>query len=251
MYRHQLHRRDTNAQQVIDHRRMGKTAVGTALLSGDSRVPQRQAADMRLIDHGLVVGDMWWPVVAPVEERVDDNILRHVRCAIVGVQTPWVGEMVGEQRLVPADLAVHRFGIRVDQQFCRVAAVPTTRVVGAVHAVAVTRAWSDAGQVAVPDEAVNLCEFDPRLVILSIEQAQFHLLGCLGEQGKVGARPVPGSAKRIRGAWPDAHPSPYSPYFSSIPAVRLAVTHGPHAADDNTSPDPSVLVISRVTRRPG
>ena len=163
VHRHQLDRGDAEPLQVRDDRGMGEPGVGAALRRRDLRVAQGQPAYVRLVDDRLVVGDLRGPVVAPVEERVDHHVLRHVRRAVLGIPLPGVGELVVEQRLVPADVTLDRLAVRVEQQLGAVAAQPARRIVRPVHAVAVPLPRRDAGQVAVPDEAVDLGQLDPGL----------------------------------------------------------------------------------------
>ena len=105
-----------------------------------------------------------------------------------------VVEPVGEQRLVAVDLAVDRLRVRVEQQLGRVAALAPLRVVGAVHPVAVALAGPHRGQVAVPDEAVDLGQLDAALGAVVVDEAELDPVGDLREQGEVRARPV------VRGA---------------------------------------------------
>jgi hypothetical protein len=66
-----------------------------------------------------------------------------------------------------------------------------------VHAVAIALSRRDAGQVAMPDEAVNFGQLDPSLGELAliavgcIEQAKFYAFRDLGEQGEIRAPSVP------------------------------------------------------------
>jgi hypothetical protein len=54
-----------------------------------------------------------------------------------------------------------------------------------VDPVAVALARLHGGQVAVPDEAVDLAQGDPGLGLVVGEQAQLHALGDLGEDREV------------------------------------------------------------------
>ena len=94
-------------------------------------------AHVRLVDHRLVVLVLRRPVVAPVEERVDDDGRHGVRGRVVVVALVRGVELVRVERRVAVDLPVDRLGVRVEQQLVRVAPVTARRVVRAVHAVAV------------------------------------------------------------------------------------------------------------------
>jgi hypothetical protein len=74
-----------------------------------------------------------------------------------------------------------------------------------VDPVAVALAGSDVGEMGVPDVAVHLGEFDPRLVALvAIEEAEFDSLGDAGEQGEIRAVTDVGGAERVRFTGPHA-----------------------------------------------
>ena len=67
-------------------------------------------------------------------------------------------ERVAEDRLVPIDIAMQRFSVRVDEELVRVTAMAIRRVVRSVHAVAVPLAGLGRGEVAVPHEGVDVDE---------------------------------------------------------------------------------------------
>ena len=198
MHRHQLDRGDAELREVLDDRRVGDAGVGAADLLGDVRVGHRQALDVRLVDHRLVVLVRRRAVVAPVEERVDDHREHRVAQAVVVVEGLRLAEPVGEQRLVAVDLAVDGLGVRVEQQLRRVAAVPVRRVVRAVHpvAVALARAGCRAGS-ACQTKRVDLGQLDAGLRAVVVDQAQLDPLGDLGEQGEVGPGAVVGRAEGV------------------------------------------------------
>ena len=208
VHRQQLHRGDADPAQVLDHRRVAQPRVGAPLVQRDLRVAQRQAADVRLVDHRLVVRDARRPVVAPVEERVDDDVLRHERRAVGRVPPPRVAPLIVEQRLVPGHVALDGLGVGVEQQLGRGAAGAAPGIEGAVHPVAVPLARADRGQVPVPDETVHLRERDAGFCPRLVEQAQFDAVGDLREQREIRPPPVPRRPQWIRGSRPDVHQSP-------------------------------------------
>ena len=217
VHRHQLDRGDAEPLQVRDHRRVGQAQVGAALLVGDDRVLPGQAADVRLVDDGLVVGDARRPVQVPVEVRVHHDRARDVRRGVGVVPPVRVPELVGEHRLAPVDAALDRLGVRVEQQLVRVAALPLGRVVRAVHPVPVPLARADAGQVPVPDEPVHLVQVDPRLGAVVVEQAELDPVGYLGEQPEVGPGSVIGGTQRVAVA------RPYGSRRQMFPSLSLHV----------------------------
>ena len=143
--------------EVLDHHRVGDRRVGAAHLLRDVRVGLGQALDVRLVDDGLVVRGLGRAVACPVEERVDDDRLHHVRRAVVVVE-PLAGRRTGS-RTAPRP---SRCRPRPPWRTGRAAAWPgctadrVRGVVRPVHAEAVALAGSDVRQVAVPDEGVDL-----------------------------------------------------------------------------------------------
>lgn len=152
---------------MLDDGRVRHARVGAAQLVGDVRVEHRHALDVRLVDDAVVVVPVRRAVVAPVEERVDDDRHHRVPGRVVVVERGSgrgcvvllalgelvrlrdlvrVGEAVGEQRLVAVDLPLDRLRVRVEQKLRRVAAVAVRGVVGTVHAVAVARTGALPGR---------------------------------------------------------------------------------------------------------
>ena len=127
-----------------------------ASASGISRVPGGEALHVDLVDHRFVQRYRGRAVVAPVEERVVHDALRHVRRAVVVVARLVVAEVVPEASRAPVDLTVDRLGVRVEQELGRVAAHARGRVPRTVHAVAVALTGADGGEVRVPAVRVDL-----------------------------------------------------------------------------------------------
>lgn len=78
-------------------------------------------------------------------------------------------------------------------------------VVGAVDAVAVSKARDNTGDVAVPHEVVHLGQFDASFVVVVVEEAEFHPVCDPGEEREVGSGTVVGCAEGVGAAWPDLH----------------------------------------------
>ena len=140
VHRHQLDRRHAELGQVVGDRRVREAGVRAAQLLGDVRVQLGQPLHVGLVDQALVVGDVEAAVALPVEERVDDDAVQHVRRRVVVVARVRVAEVVAVERRVPLDRAGGRLGVRVEQQLGRVEPQARARVVRAVHAVAVALA---------------------------------------------------------------------------------------------------------------
>ena len=202
---HELDRGDAELLQVLNHGRVRHAGVGAALLFGNFRVELGQALDVRLVDDRLVVGDPQLAVAVPLEERVDDDAVHGVRGRVAVIARVGVAEFVGEERRVPVDLALDGLGVGVHQQLVRVEAVAVFGFVRAVDPVAVLLSGLDLRQVAVPHVAVHFGQFDPGFGEVVSEEAQFHPLGALAEQGKIGASAVKSGSQRVSRSGPDFH----------------------------------------------
>ncbi len=95
VHRHELDRRDAQRHEVLDDGRVRHARVGAAQLVGDVRVEHRHALDVRLVDDAVVVVPVRRAVVAPVEERVDDDRHHRVPGRVVVVEQ---GERAGVRR---------------------------------------------------------------------------------------------------------------------------------------------------------
>ena len=205
---HQLDRSDTEALQVADDGRVGQPRIRALQLRRNLRMTPSQAADMDLVDDRVGVGDLRGPVVPPVEDGVDHYRSHRVRRAVhrAGPQRG-EPELVSEHGRVPADRAAHRLGIRIQEQLVRVAHLALDRIPRPADPIAVVLPRANTEHVAVPDEAIDLGERDPRFVPGRIEQAEINPHGDLREEGKVSAPFLPRGAERIRRSRPDAHPA--------------------------------------------
>ena len=196
--RQQLDRRHPERLEMLDRGLGGEAGVGAAEVLAHAGMAHREALDVGLVDDRLVHRRVGTAVLLPLEAIVDDDALgdRDRGVLLVGLEVRVVARRrvrhVREHaRALPADLALDRLGVRVDQQLGRVEAVAGARVVRAVHAVAVALAGADARQVDVPVERGALADLDPLLDVLVVEQAQLHPLRVLGEEREVRPVPVP------------------------------------------------------------
>ena len=64
---------------MVDDGRVRQSGVGAADVLGDLRVPHRDTAHMRLIDHRVGPGCLWGTVVVPIEGRRHGNTARDER----------------------------------------------------------------------------------------------------------------------------------------------------------------------------
>jgi len=208
--RQQLDRRDAELAEVRERRLGGKPGVCAAQVVADLGVPLREPLHVHLVDHGVVPGRPRGPVVLPVEVVVDHDALRNGVGVVLVVELE-IG-VLGKARHVREDvgqLPLHRpldrLRVGIDQELVRVEAVPGSRVVWPVDAVAVALARGDVREVAVPVVRGDLVQLDARLAV-AVEQAELYALGVLGEKREVRPLAVPGGAERERLSRPDLHP---------------------------------------------
>jgi hypothetical protein len=145
----QLDRGDPERLQVVE-RGLGRQAgVGPAQVLAHLGMAHGEALDVGLVDDGVGERDLGRPVALPIEGGVDHHGLGHrvdvvlvvaLEVVVVGAIRGRVGQDVGA---LPADLALDRLGVRVDEQLRRVEAVALLRRVGTVDAVAVALARTD------------------------------------------------------------------------------------------------------------
>ena len=148
-----------------------------------------EALDVRLVDDGVGVLVLGWPVGAPVEERVDHHRLGHAGSRVIVVAAVRVPEVITEKRLVPVEHTVDGLGIRIEQKLVRIAALSSRGVVRAIDAVTVALSRLDGGQICMPHEGVDLRQFHLGFRAVDVEEAQANTLGHLAEQGEVRSRP--------------------------------------------------------------
>ena len=157
VHRLQLDGGDAEPDEVVDDFRRGETGVGAAELGRHRRVARREPLHVQLVDERLVPRGLRRPVVAPVEERVGDHVLRHVPRAVGGAGTRLVAHPVREDRgAVVPDLAVHRLAVRVEQELGRIGPLAVRGRPRAVDAEAVALPGRDAAQVPVMDVGAAL-----------------------------------------------------------------------------------------------
>ena len=202
VHRHQFDGGHAEVGEVVDDGRVAHARVRAPHLGGDLRVGGGHALDVRLVDHRVVVLVAGRAVVAPVEVRVDHHGGHGVPEGVLGVALLRIVEVVAVQAGVAVKGTAERLAVRVEQQFGRVAAQAVLGLVGAVDAVAVALTGRHAQEVAVPDTAVDLGQFDATLHPSLVDEAELDPVGDLGEQREVGAGPVVGRAERVCGPGP-------------------------------------------------
>src|SRR5205823_7408622 len=94
-------------------------------------------------------------------------------------------------------------GIRVEHQLVGIEAVPGTRLVGAVHAVAVNRSGVHIRHITVPDLVSEFGQLDSLALAGSVEEAELDACRIGREQREIDPLAVPGGPKWMRQAFPD------------------------------------------------
>ena len=205
LHRHQLDRGDAELHEVIDYPRVRETAEAAAHLRRDVAMKRRHALDVRLVDDRVGPGVLRPDVRPPGHRRVNHLAFRHDECRVAPVerQIPApVTDPIAEHSVMPADLAMQRQCVRVEQQLVGVEAVPVTRLVGTMHPVAVELTGAHLGQIAMPDFMGVFRQRDAGDLAAPavVEEAQLHLRRVRGEKSEVDPRTVPGRAERKRAA---------------------------------------------------
>ena len=204
MHRHELDRRDAERAQVREHGLGGHPGIGAAQLLGHVRVQLRHAADVRLVDDGLVRQVRRALLAAPVERGIDHRGERRERRTIALVERQvalGVAELVGEQLVRPLQRPPDRLRIGIEQELRGIEAQPGVRIVRSVHTIAVELSGLDVGQVQVPGAVRSLPNPHAGLVLARcIEQAQLDRFRAFGEQREIDAAAVAGRSPRERRA---------------------------------------------------
>ena len=100
--------------------------------------------------------------------------------------------------------------IGIEQQLVGVETVPGFRLIGPVHPIAVDRARTHIGEIAMPDLIGVLRQFDPFELLLAfvVEEADLYL-GCVGgEDSEVRALSIPRGASWVGKAFSDRRCAP-------------------------------------------
>ncbi len=140
VHREQLHRRHPQIREVLDGGGVGQAAVGAAQALGDAGVTGREPLDVDLIDDRLVQWAVGASVRRPVEERVVDDGLGTVRCAVVVVALVLGADLVGEGGGVGVEQALDGLGVRVEEELGGVGPAPGSGLPWAMDAEAVALA---------------------------------------------------------------------------------------------------------------
>src|ERR1700756_5379287 len=96
---------------------------------------QRESSDMQFVDDGAVPRRSERLIGAPSERGVGDNALQHARSTVSAIEREvpvLMAYAIPEKSVVPLEAISNLLGIRVQQQFVRVKALPIGRVMGTV-----------------------------------------------------------------------------------------------------------------------
>ena len=184
-HRHQLHRGDPQRQQVFDHQRMADAEVGAPQRLGHPGMLTGEALDVGLVEHDPLGRDARLADPLPVE-----GIVHHHRLGHHGRAVPLI------EVVIPTGRPAERPGIGVDQQLVGVeqhallgrAMDPVTVTLTSLHPAHITEAvlTALAGQ-GQPD----------LLLLLLVEQTEFHLVRLRGPDAEVAAGLVEPGPQRV------------------------------------------------------
>src|ERR1700730_4784580 len=204
MHGHQLHRRDTDAREMLDRGGMRQAGIRAPKRLGDVRVALGESLDVQFVDDRVRPCSVGTAVIAPWERLVDDHAARHRRRRVDTTDAEVVAaDAVPEERAAVAETTGDGTRVRIEQELGGVVAQPFVRRVSAVNPESITLAGADIGDVSVPDEIGPLDERMRRQLGASlVEENEVARLRALREDREVGARTAPGGAERGVGSRP-------------------------------------------------
>src|SRR5215475_4592928 len=104
---------------------MRKARVGAAEILRNFVPKFAEALYVNFIDDGLVELPSRRGVAAPVETVVNDHGFRNIRRAVAVIALQVVAtDGIWKYGVVPLDVAANRLRIRIDEQLCRITALP-------------------------------------------------------------------------------------------------------------------------------
>ena len=125
--RQQLDRGDAEPDQVVDHRRRGEAGKGAAMLRVDAGMAFGDRRARELENDRLFPRDLRPALLAPGEGGLDDPAFRDEARIVAPIDRQILAraaDAVAENRVGPAQPAVQRLGIGIDQQLVGVEAMP-------------------------------------------------------------------------------------------------------------------------------
>src|ERR1700693_175446 len=100
----------------------------------------RESLNVQLVNYGIAQRNREWPVLFPIEVRIDHYAFLHAGRVIVFIKRKVgvaVARLVGENSRFPIDLAGEGFRIRIDQKLVRIKSQSVIGLEWPVDAVAV------------------------------------------------------------------------------------------------------------------
>jgi hypothetical protein len=195
MHRHQLERRDAQALQMFDDRFGRHAGVLAAQMAGNIGMHEAHAANVRLVNEGLVRRVRRPPFAAPIEAGVGDHPQGSEGRTVPVIErkiTLRISQLITEQLVGPGQVSPDGLGIRIEQQFIGIEAQPALGNIRSMHAIAVQLAGFHIRHVDVPSAVGALADADSPLVVSRcIEQTEFRCVRGLGKQRKIDAVTVP------------------------------------------------------------
>ena len=180
--------------------------------------------DVHLVDDRVGVAAPHRPAVGPVERPIHDDAARYVPGGIQRARLVGVVHRVAEHLRPERDLSADLPGVRIEQQFRRVATQATGCVVRARHAISVSLPGADAPDEAIPDARVIARQREPGLGACAVEQAQRHRVGHPGRHGEVRAT---GLGRRAQREWAARqHAVSLGTHEASIARARMPCSVG-------------------------
>ena len=122
VHRHQLHRRDAEALQIVDDRRGGESRVRAAILRRHIGMLHREAAHVHLVDDRVVPRRTRTAVIAPGERRIDHLALRHAQRVVAPVErqiASLTADAIAEVRVGPRQRTDDRFRVGIEHKLVR------------------------------------------------------------------------------------------------------------------------------------
>ncbi len=193
--------------QVGDRGLVPEPGVAAAQLGGHAWMAHREPFDVHLVDDRVGVAAPERAAIGPCELPVHDEAAWHVPGGVERARRARVVRRVAQHLGPEGDLAADRLGVRVEQQFRRVAAQAPGRIVRAGYPVPVCLPGPDPGHETMPHAGVVVLQRYPGFGARTVEQAQRHRIGHAGGHGEVRAVSRRGRAERELAARPGAqHP---------------------------------------------
>ena len=126
---------------MLDHRRRGQAAIGTAQVRRNVLAFLRQSLDVRFIDDGVFPGDVGAHfAAAPVEGFVDDDGLGHAACVVTSIEREILARAagaIGEMGIAPYQPPGKPPGIGVEQKLVGVEAMAVLGFIGPMNPITI------------------------------------------------------------------------------------------------------------------